>query len=120
MTNQKIIDYLKVLPSEWRDQLTKLLCEINSEKNIPSCDIVKDCETVTSLSTFTVNGTEVSVVYKDERGVSFTRSFDLASVVNSVFDGLEPDCLTDETTWSNMTLSERIQLLINQHCDCCE
>lgn len=116
---EQIEKYLAPLPSEWKTKLTTILCEINSSQNTVSCQDVKKCETLTSLSQFTRNGSIISIQYKDEKGTTVTRSIDLSDVVNSQLDDLDPGCLTDETTWNNMTLTQRLQLLINSHCECC-
>lgn len=113
---EKISEYLKDLPSKWRTQLTELLCQIKADKKKPSCTEVKDCETVTYLSEFTVDGTDVSIQYTDERGITYTRSFDLENLLNLNLDG---GCLADPTTWFNLTLTQKIQLLIDTQCACC-
>ncbi len=119
MTNkEKIHDLLKDIPSKWRNELTDILYEIQCERNAPTCDEVKDCQTVTSLSDFTVEGTTVGIVYKDENLVSYTRSFDIEHVVDNVLD-LTPGCLTDITTWNTLTLTQKLQLWINSFCNCC-
>lgn len=110
--------YLTPLPSEWKDKLTTILCEINEGSTV-DCEKVKDCETVTSLSNFSISGSVASTIYTDENGVSYTRSFDVSSILNNELSDLDPNCLTDDTTWSNMSYKERIQLLIDKHCDCC-
>jgi hypothetical protein len=115
---EQIEKYLSVLPSEWKDKLTSILCEIQ-EGSAVDCDKVKECETLTSLSQFSVQGSTVSITYKDENSTSYSRSFDVAQILNSELDELDAACLTDATTWSNLSYAERIQLLINKHCDCC-
>ena len=121
MTFQEQIElYLSGLPSKWKDQLVQILCLIKDQKQQPDCATVKSCETVTSLSDFTVNGSIVSIQYKDEHGVTVTRSFDLENVLEEQLGDLDPGCLTDVITWSNMTLIERLQMLIDAHCNCCE
>lgn len=115
---EKIEKYLSSLPHEWRTQLTEILCEINNQANI-DCEKVKECETLTTLSDFSIQGTSVFITYKDEENVSYSRSFDVAQILNVQLDDLNPGCLTDATTWSNLSFSERIQLLIDKHCDCC-
>lgn len=114
----KIKEYLKGLPSKWRDKLTDLLYDIGNDQSCPSCDEIKECETLTSLSDFSVSGTEVSIRYKDEDGVTVTRSFDLDTLIGNHLN-VDPSCITDETTWNNSTFSEKIQLIIDSHCDCC-
>lgn len=118
-TQEQIAEYLKNLPSQWAGQLTTLLTQIQADKGSVDCAKVKECETLTSLSEFTIDGSEVSIQYKDENGVTVTRTFDAAEIVNQSLDNVDPSCLTDETTWSNMTYTERMQLFVTAHCDCC-
>lgn len=116
---EQILEYLKDIPSKWRVGLADILCEIKESKNNPTCQDVKDCETLTSLSSFNISGNIVSITYKDEKGISYVRTFDLSDIINSSFDGLNPSCLTDSTTWSNLLFPQRIQLLIDKICTCC-
>lgn len=118
-TNEKIKEALSVLPSEWSDKLYTLLCSILEDKSKPSCEDVRDCETVTSLSQFNVDGTQVSITYTDENSVSVTRSFDVEQILNSQLENIDPSCLTDSTSWQNLSYPEKIQLIITEHCDCC-
>lgn len=118
-TQEQIAEYLKNLPSQWRDQLTTLLTQIQADKGSVDCAKVKECETITSLSNFEIDGSEVSIQYKNESGVTVTRTFDAADIVNRSLDNVDPSCLTDDTTWSNMTYLERMQLFVTEHCDCC-
>lgn len=116
---EQIEKYLGNLPSKWKDQLVAILCEIKDQQSTVDCDTVRDCETLTSLSNFTVNGTVISITYKDEHSVQVTRSFDIGTILNGLIDDLDPNCLTDSTTWSNLSYAERLQLLIDAHCACC-
>lgn len=111
--------YLDKLPSKWKEDLTAILCEINNNRQVPDCTDFKNCETLTSLSDFSVQGNTVSIRYKDEAGVTYTRSFNVETILNNQLNDIDPECLTDATTWSNLTFSQRLQLLINSHCDCC-
>lgn len=115
---EQIEKYLSGLPSKWAEQLTEILCQIKAEKQEPDCQTVKDCETVTSLSPFTVNGTIVSIQYKDEKGITVTRSFDTSQILNESLNDIEAVCLTDEVTWESLSFAERIQLIINTVCNC--
>lgn len=117
---QQIEEYLKDIPSKWKDSLVQLLCEINSSQNTVSCEDVKNCETLTSLSEFSVNETQISIQYTGEDGVTVTRSVDISSVLNNIFDDLDPECLTDITTWQNLSFKEKLQLIIDSHCNCCD
>ena len=116
---QQIEEYLKDLPSKWREQLVDILCQIKQEKSIPDCNKVKECETLTSLSNFSISGTTISITYKDEKGISFIRSFSIDEVLNQSLEDLDPDCLATQPEWDTLTYKERIQLLIDSHCDCC-
>lgn len=117
--NEKICDYLKDLPSKWKDQLAEVLCEIKANKQQPSCDQVKDCETLTILSPFSISGTVVSIRYKDERGIEVTRSFDTRDIINNILNELDPNCLASESEWLNLSAEEKLQLLVDSHCECC-
>lgn len=117
---EQIEKYLSHLPSEWKTQLVQILCLINDQKEEPSCDTIKDCETVTTLSNFSVNGTVVSIQYKNESGVTVTRSFDAENIINGALSDIDPGCLATASEWESLTFTERIQLLIDKQCDCCE
>lgn len=117
--SEKICNYLESLPSKWKNQLSLILCEIKSSKQQPSCADVKSCETLTTLSPFSVDGTVVSIRYKDEKGVEVTRSFDTLDIINNILNELDPNCLATEEQWLDLTPVEKFQLLIDDHCGCC-
>jgi hypothetical protein len=50
---ESILPHLSSLPSKWASQIVDVIC-----KNLPdiNCQLVKDCETNTSLGTFTIEG----------------------------------------------------------------
>jgi hypothetical protein len=112
--------YLSDLPEKWKDKIVQILCLIKEGKQEPDCETVKDCETLTSLSDFTVDGSIVSITYKDEDGVSITRSFDAATIINNTLEDIDPSCLATQTVWDSLTFPERLQLLIDRHCTCCD
>lgn len=116
----QLTDYLKDVPSKWRDQLIILLCQIKEDKQNPDCQAVKDCETVTSLSDFVVDGSTASVVYTDENDVSYTRSFDVSLVLNNLINEVDPQCLMSEGDWLNLNFVEKFQSIVDSHCECCE
>lgn len=116
---QQLTELLKDIPSIWRDKLIQLLCQIKADKSTIDCAQVRECETVTTLSNFEIDGTTVSISYTDEGGVTVTRSFDVDTLLNAQLEGLDQGCLTDETTWSNMSFLEKIQMFVDAHCDCC-
>lgn len=76
--------YLSDIPSAWRKQIVAAICAAVATNEDIDCADVKDCETLTSLSTFSVSDGQVCVTYKDEKGVSTTRCFSTAG-----FSGLE-------------------------------
>lgn len=120
MINKDIIkEFLKGIPTEWQDKLTILLQQISDAKSNVTCDDVRECETVTSLSEFTVDGSQISITYTDEDSVAIERTFDLDQVLSNQLEDIDPGCLTDDTTWSNLSYQDKIQLLITSHCDCC-
>lgn len=119
-TEQQICEYLKDLPSEWRDKLTGILVQIKNDRESIDCQQVKDCETLTSLSDFTLNGTEVSIKYKDENEVTVTRTFDTSELMNNILDDIDPACLAEQTEWDNLSFVGRFQLLIDAQCGCCD
>lgn len=120
MANREIIaSYLKDIPSEWREKLTDILVKIKEDRLQDDCSKVQECETVTSLSTFSQTGGVVSVIYTDEEGVQVTRSFSVANVANDALYDIDPACLTSQTNWRNLSFPQKIQLLIDTHCNCC-
>lgn len=116
---QQIQDLLSALPSKWSEQLATILCQIREDRESVDCNKVKECETVTTLSDFTVAGTIVSIKYTDENGTQVTRSFDAGTVVNGTLDELDPNCLASPEEWNALSYDQRIQLLIDAHCACC-
>ena len=115
---QVISEYLCDLPLEWRKQITKVICKTLSSQTTINCDDVQKCETLTSLSGFTINGSEVCITYKDEKGISFKRCFDWGDVQNSTLDDVDPKCITSQEIWDAMSYTERIQAIIDFACDC--
>ena len=116
---QQLNEYLSAVPSKWRDQLVGVLCDIKLDKQKPDCESVTDCETLTTLSDFSIEGTVASITYTDENSVSYTRSFDIALVLNNLINETDPNCLATEEDWLNLSFSEKIQLLIDAECENC-
>lgn len=115
-------EILKDIPSIWRDELIEILLKIQDDcTESIDCEQVKECETLTSLSEFTQDGTEICITYTDEHEVSVERCFDVADIVNNFFDStnIAPGCITDESTWNTMTIQEKFQALIDTICNCC-
>lgn len=110
---------LTSLPSSWRDQIVAAIAAAVANKKVADCDAVKQCEVVTTLSDFTVNGTTVSISYTDENEVTYDRSFDLSLMLNSLLDGIDPACVATPTEWSNMTWAQRMGAIVAYTDNCC-
>lgn len=108
--------YLCDVPSEWRKQIVKVVC--SAMVSTENCEKFKDCEALTSLSAFSVDGTEVCISYKDENGVIVERCFDFGDIMNSSLDGVDPNCLMTQEEWDALSHLERIQAIIDYGCDC--
>lgn len=106
--------YLCDLPFEWRYQISKVICKyLNKEESI-KCSEVKKCETLTSLSAFTVNGDEVCIDYKDENGQTVHRCFNMSDAGLT----LNSQCIMAQEDWDLLTWPEQIQALIDYVCEC--
>lgn len=116
----QLTEYLSAVPSKWREQFITVLCQIKEDKQNPECDVVKDCETVTTLTDFTVEQTTAVTTYTDENGVSYIRRFNVALILDNLMNQLDPGCLMSEEDWLNASYLTKFQTLIDSHCDCCE
>lgn len=79
----ELSELLKPIPAPFRKAIAKILCKIRGEKYEPSCTDFKNCETLTTLSPFTIVGTNVCITFKDEKGVFTQRCADLQSILNA-------------------------------------
>lgn len=60
---------LSDIPSKWAEQIANLLCQLDDEKfSGISCEKVQNCETLTSISDFSLSGNTLSLSYVDENG----------------------------------------------------
>lgn len=116
---EQLADYLQAVPSKWREQLIAVLCQIKLDKQNPDCEAVKDCETVTTLSEFEINGSTASITYTNEDSVSYQRSFDVSLVLNNLMNDVDPGCLMSEESWLNLNFVDKFQAIVDAHCDCC-
>lgn len=116
---QVLSEYLCDIPSSWRDQIVKAVCSSISKKSETDCEDVKACETRTSLSSFTREGTTVCITYEDEKGVSVNRCFEFDSLLNSTLDSVDPKCIASQEDWDSWTYTERVQAIIDYMCNCC-
>lgn len=112
-------EILKDLPDKWRDALIEILLKIQDERESVSCEEVRDCETLTTLSEFTQTDTEICITYTDEDEVSVTRCFDIDTIINDSFEDIDPGCIATQDAWDSMTYTEKIQALIDTVCNCC-
>lgn len=117
---KQLTEYLAEVPSKWREQLISVLCQIKTDKQALDCQVVKDCETITSLSEFTVDGSITSIVYTDENDVSYTRTFDVSSILDNLMNTIDPSCLMSEEDWLNLNFVGKFQAIVDAHCECCE
>ena len=72
--------YLCDIPSAWREQIAELMCKVVGDVEEITCEEVQECETLTTLSPFTLDGDTLSITYVDERGVSITRTIELTGL----------------------------------------
>jgi hypothetical protein len=93
---QEYSKLLSFLPKSWRKSLVDLLCKISGDKPKVDCEMVRDCETLTSLSQFEQDGTSLCITYTDEQGVESRRCFDLQPLLSTF-------CNCGETTTSTTT-----------------
>jgi len=115
----QLSEFLTAVPSKQREQLISVLCQIKADKQSPSCEEVKNCETLTTLSDFSIDGTVTSITYKDEGSVSYTRSFDVSLILNNLMNEIVPGCLMSTEDWLNLDFSEKFQAIVDAHCECC-
>lgn len=116
----QLSDYLSAVPSKWREQLISVLCQIKEDKQNPDCQIIRDCETVTTLSDFNIDRTTASVTYIDEDSVSYNRSFDISLILNNLMNDIDPGCLMTEEDWLNLNFVSKFQAIVDSHCECCD
>lgn len=84
------------------------------------CSKVVECQHITSLSDFSVDGQVVSITFTGEDGVSYTRTFDLSLHLGDVFNDIAGDCVISGEEWVNMTITEKFQAIVDDVCACCE
>jgi len=106
--------YLCDLPSEWRKQIASVICRFLNPATTINCSDVKKCETLTTLSSFQVNGSNVCIDYTDEDGVLWHRCFDIAQIGLT----LDPKCIMSQSAWDLLTWQEQLQAIIDYKCDC--
>lgn len=116
-------EILKDIPKKWRDALIKILMEITASCTAGqvTCADVQACETVTTISEWIINGTEVCITFTNEEGVAIERCFDVENILNQQLNNgnIDPGCITTPTVWDSLTYTEKFQALIDTMCNCC-
>ncbi len=115
---QLFAKYLCDIPNQWREGIVKALCFIFEDAPL-NCNDVKKCETLTSLSPFSISGDILSVVFHDEKGRNIKRSLDLKKVINGVLNQIDPLCIMSIDSWRLLSFEQKLQTLINLQCNQC-
>ena len=110
---KNIIDMLTSVPLKWAEMIACNICNLVCNGD-PSCEEITDCQTLTSLSDFTVAGNKVCFTYVDERGIHITRCFTIPD--NDMYNA-DGTCLTED--WFNIDKTAKWQAIIDKACDCC-
>lgn len=110
--------FLCDIPREWREGIVKALCYTLNVQPL-DCQGVRNCQTLTSLSPFTLNGSELSITYINEKGTIKTSTLDLSPAIEASLDDIDPSCLMSQGAWDALSHAERIQAIIDGHCNCC-
>lgn len=110
---EKYMTYLTALPKKWAEMIACNICNLTCDGSA-SCEEITDCQTLTSLSNFSVTGNKVCFTYVDERGIHVTRCFTVPD--NEMYDA-DGTCLTDD--WFNIDEVEKWQAIVDKLCDCC-
>jgi hypothetical protein len=113
---QEYSTLLKLLPTAWRMPLVNLLCKITGTQLVPTCSEFQQCETLTSLSPFSVEGTTLSISYTGEDKTVVSRSVDFLELLNHALDSVNPSCVATPTDWASMSFAQKIQALIDARC----
>jgi hypothetical protein len=109
-------DFLESVPTKWREQILAFLIKIKQEATSINCGNVKDWETTTSLSPFTIEGTSVCITFTDEKGVETKRCFDASSILSDALYNVDPKCIATQESWRNMTFAQKMQAIIDKIC----
>jgi hypothetical protein len=72
---------LRDFPSLQREELRDVFCKILAQQPSLSCESVKECETLTSISQIALNGSTLYFTYFDETGEANLREIDLVSLI---------------------------------------
>lgn len=111
--------FLCDIPHEWREGIVKALCYTFQEGEVTCAEIAK-CESLTSLSPFTLNNGILSVKYTNENGHIKTATLDISAAIQDSLLEVDPKCLMSQEAWDDLTHEERLQSIIDATCICCE
>lgn len=107
-------------PPEWVKTIEGILCRMSDNSSQDTCGLQRGCQTLTSLSDFTQDGTTACWTFVDENGISFTRCLEIGWLLGTLFDGVDSTCIgISATDWSNMSIEERIQAIVDDVLTCC-
>jgi hypothetical protein len=113
---KKYIALMPSLPPRWAEMIACNICNIVCNP-ISTCEDIRNCQTLTELTNFDVDGRRVCFSYDDERGVRLTRCFTLPITIDGI-DDTEGSCLTEE--WGDLTSTEKWQAVVDKICNCCQ
>lgn len=118
---KQIIDKLSNLPSDTAEKIASILCQTLCKTDPSLCQKFEDCETLTTLSEFSVSsdGKSICITYTDEKNVIITRCFNFFDLIKYSLDNLDISCLMDEVEWKNLSYSEKWQFFVDLQCACC-
>jgi hypothetical protein len=112
---KKYMDLLSSVPTKWAEIIACNLCNVVCDDTV-SCEDIDNCETVTTLSDFSITDNKVCFSYIDEKGVKVIRCFDIPS--NSI-NNTYGDCLLTSDYWGSLSDLEKWQAIIDKLCLCC-
>lgn len=118
---QVLNKYLCDLPTSWRGQLVDVICKGICDDFSFKCEDVENCETLTSISDFTKTGDKISISFVDEEKKSFTRAFDISTILNNALNTVDPKCMMSQQDWNKLSYKSKLQAIINYEaeCKCC-
>lgn len=116
---EQILAQLTDLPPSWADQIATVVCD-TIQKDI-ACEDVVACQTLTVLSDFSLEGSNVCINYTDELENSYQQCFDFNDLLNNSMNDVDPKCLAaDQDAWNVMTFVEKWQAIVDKVCTDCE
>lgn len=103
-------------PETWRKELSLLLCEIINERVNIDCNIVKKCETITSISNLNLKeGSILEFSYFDETGKGNYRSIDLSEIISDQYNYINGLNLQDDLVKLGGNLIENTIINLNSY-----